>query len=416
MSAYTICLVVLLIVAIIVIVFLFIRNHRSGMPVLQSNDNSLQPVNIRITDDSKLLTKMVLVNHFADVPFDVAFKQNGLSDVIVRNSLEPVETFFRSILPNAPNGVRIVDSVQKTKEGVVFTLSEAGKNLLKIGKAEIMKTKDGTKWLPQIRGVEDKKIIELFKAKDLSKLVNITKLANAAVGIANIISNLDMVKKLEMLDKKIDFIIAGRHLDKKAELETCYRLVSEIKLICDKGDWEPKLYDIHTKLTNLKIAWKNEIEYKLNSIRNPYEKGLLKFIKEHKKATQFLPVLTRITLQMVLSEGSKDKAIYKAIDEIKELFFLSDFAVLFDFALCSAINHPISLEDDIRTIDLLIEEIKKKKEFLSNRNNDFSLDKYLSYLNHCKEKYQRLMEKRDSLDLPENDSGQSEIETRSDLV
>lgn len=398
-SIFIICSVL----AIVGIVYIFIFKRNAKKQVTDFVANSLGPVHPSMIDNSKLHTKRVLINHFADVPFEVAFKQNGLSEVIVRNSLEPVEAMFHELLPNAPNGVRIIESITKKDNRLIFDLSEAGKKLLQTGQAEIMKTNDGTKWLPQIRNVKNNKIIELFKAKDISKFSsvakNVTKLANVAVGVANIISNIDMVKKLEVLDKKVDFLIAGRHLDKKSELESCYRLVSEIKLICDTNECGDKLYDIHTKLTNLRVTWKNESEYKLNAIKNPYEKGFAKFLKEHDKVPRIF-----------LNEGSKDKAINSTLDEIKELLFLRDFAALFDFALCSAINHPILLEDDIHGIDLLIEEYKKKISFLSDKSKEPSLEKHLSYLNHFKLKYQYLLDNNDNIELPAVDDDQSLLE------
>jgi hypothetical protein len=105
----------------------------------------------------------------------------------------------------------------------------------------------------------------------LGKLANVV---GAVVAIANIVSAYDQVKRLENIEKKIDFLIQARRWDQLAKIESIYYQAKEIMARPDFGREEQReLHSLCLALRELRIAWRHEFEYKLEQIDAEREGG-----------------------------------------------------------------------------------------------------------------------------------------------
>lgn len=93
-------------------------------------------------------------------------------------------------------------------------------------------------------------------------------LSNAASGIiaaAHIISNYDMSVKIKEISKKLDYLVEGRLIDKKARLKAIYYHFHHIMHL-DSEQREFQLCLMHRELMELRYNWIMEIEHELEKV------------------------------------------------------------------------------------------------------------------------------------------------------
>jgi hypothetical protein len=172
------------------------------------------------------------------------------------------------------SGVQIVDSIRNiagTDEFAVVFTKEARRGL-KSGELRLMAKKGTDHFKSVLVSNETGKITNLADLVPKTRAEMATKyLSNAASGviaIAHIISNYDMSVKIKEISKKLDHLIEGRLIDKKARLMAIYYHLQHIMRLepAEREIQMSFLSLVHKELMELRYNWLMEIVHELNSI------------------------------------------------------------------------------------------------------------------------------------------------------
>jgi hypothetical protein len=201
------------------------------------------------------------------VSFDQALGSSALTDAIGEYSRKR----FAYDLGLDPGNIVIQGvSFAKGRESltVSYEFSKRGMRLWKAGKAVIPLDKHTGYALPVLSDKKTGEFIELAKGRklDLSKFA---QLSSILVSTAHVISNMDIVNRLEQIDRKLDVLVQGREIDQRAKLERIYqmareRLAGELRLedYEDMRRWRGELYE-------LRAIWREELYNAVRSAPNP---------------------------------------------------------------------------------------------------------------------------------------------------
>lgn len=252
-------------------------------------------------------------------------------------------------IPNVPGpGIQIVTAIMNianTNEfSVVFT--EEAKKRIASGELRLM-AKKGTNLNKAILVSKEKNTITnvLDVAQKTKGQMASEVLANAATGviaIAHIISNYDMSIQIKEISKKLDYLIEGRMIDKKARLKAIYYHFHHVMRL-DAEQRELQLCLMHKELMELRYNWTMEIQYELASIsddRNMFYKLL------------------------ALGKESGDLKNQEKVCALEQKMLLIDGCFKIDSVVCAMTGMKVNAEyelEGIRAVRALIEE--KYKEF-----------------------------------------------------
>ena len=173
-------------------------------------------------------------------------------------------------------GTNAVRFIQSTGEYVV-EFSEKGKELLQLGKATLMKSKETGRTITDLIGL-DGKIIE--KSREVGKWKSVTgKLASVSsmiVGAAHVISGADVARKLEDVRRDVKFLVEARKNTQLAELEAIFHKSKQrlAQPLTENGRTE--IRDFNCKLVRLRAEWRRDLECNLNNVTNANKVGRLK--------------------------------------------------------------------------------------------------------------------------------------------
>jgi hypothetical protein len=153
---------------------------------------------------------------------------------------------------------------------VAYEFSKGGTRMYRSGKAVIPLHKETGYLLPELSDKETGKLIELAKGRriDPSKFAQVSLIV---VSTAHVISGMDVVKRMEKLDRKLDVLLEGREFDQKAELEKIYQMARErLAGKVTEGDhqemlrWRGELYE-------LRSVWRQEFQALVANAPDPEE-------------------------------------------------------------------------------------------------------------------------------------------------
>ena len=180
------------------------------------------------------------------------------------------------------NAVRFV---QQTGEYVV-EFSDRGKQLLQVGKATLMRSKDTGRMVPTLLDVNGK-IIE--NAREVGKLKAVAgkmaSLTSFVVGAAHIISGADVAKTVRIVGRDVKFLIEGRKNEHLGEFEAAFRTA---KLRLGQAPSEAntaQLRGVMHKTAALRAMWRRDLETKLKNIQNPKDSSFLKRLFSRQRST-----------------------------------------------------------------------------------------------------------------------------------
>ena len=154
---------------------------------------------------------------------------------------------------------------------IAYEFSRRGMRLLKTGEAVIPLRDGGNYLMPMLSDRETGRFIELAKARriDPSKLAQISSIV---VSTAHVISGMDVVRKLEKLDRKLDVLLQGREIDQRVELEAIYQMARE-RLSGPVGAFDRQdMLRWRQDLYRLRAIWREELHELINSAPNPSDK------------------------------------------------------------------------------------------------------------------------------------------------
>src|SRR5208337_4289670 len=124
--------------------------------------------------------------------------------------------------------------------------------------------------LPVLSDPKTGKFIEHAKCRSIDPS-KVAQISSIVVSTAHVISGMDVVKRLERLDRKLDVLLQGREIDQRAELRSIYQMARE------RLSGPPRPFDIQDMLSwrqdlyRLRTTWREELHVLIKSAPDPTE-------------------------------------------------------------------------------------------------------------------------------------------------
>jgi hypothetical protein len=175
-------------------------------------------------------------------------------------------------ITNLPaSGVQIVTAIKNianTNEfSVVFT--KEAKDMLASGELRLMAKKGTNLFKANLVSNETNKVTNILdiaqKTKGQMASEVLSNAASGVIAVAHIISNYDMSVQIKEISKKLDYLVEGRLIDKKARLKAIYYHFHHIMHL-DSEQREFQLCLMHKELMELRYNWTMEIEQELGTV------------------------------------------------------------------------------------------------------------------------------------------------------
>ncbi len=222
----------------------------------------------------------------------------------------------------------------------------------------------------------------LFKKKNrklLPRLLNqkggmtrLTKLAGIAVNTAHIISGADQAKELNVIDKKIDYLLAVRKIDRLSKLESNFYLARELLAHSANPVNRSKILDLHREVIEMRTNWRNEIEQKLKHIEDPHSKSFFD--------------------KLFTTRKSRDKQVSTELSGFEEKIALIDFSLIYDIALCESIGHiNSSLRAEINRLEKTKNLLRQKVRYLTRAKDGGPIDNQVDQLDRIIRRYRNFL-------------------------
>lgn len=264
--------------------------------------------------------------------------------------IEGIPVEVQNALAPLTQSVRLIDSIQDVGRSgqIVWELSKEGKQAVKKGLSEIMKTKDGRSFLPITRDGA-KKFKELFKGRDPSELLKVTKLANVIVNAANIISGADQAKKLKIIGKKIDELLRRHDAELASRLEANFFLVKDILSSGEAESQRTMLLGVRKELYELRANWRGIIVARIDSTEDPNERLISRYLK---------------------TIGQKNRSVYEGLSFENEISLIE-----FSLALTMLIDSIVGITSDGLSFEIgeyrdILDEWKGKVKTISKDSEE----------------------------------------------
>lgn len=346
----------------------------------------------KATRPHPILAEQSLINSpIKDLSFEEALDIQAFGDSLVEKALDTLnENFLKEFgTKNLLYLDNISSSVKKIKNGVVWEISDKGKKLIKTGKAELVFHNKSGKLLPAIKDAKTGRFIEQFKGKVPNVGFRIVKLSNVLVNCAHIISGANISKRIKILDKKVEYLIAGRKIDQLSKIETNYNLARELLFCPLNGNDISTLKLLHKDNLELRSVWRREMELKLDKIEDPNNIIWIKKLFSRQKTRD-----NKLKQSIIECEFEK---------EIR----LIDFTIFFDLALCHAIGNSsafinTSLSDEIKRLNKIGKILNKKKSYIKETSKNDDVESVIKYLDYVNEKYSSFVPVDASQNMIEN--------------
>lgn len=295
------------------------------------------------------------------------------NDDLIGYNMNKSEEALKQIFNLSPgNGVKMLESVKVIKESnnIVWELSKEGKKALQAGKLEWVLDKKTKQYLPILRGAKGKKFTEMIRGAQPGKLAHVAKLTNIIVNAAHIISGADLSKKLNQANKKLDYLVEARKIDKLSELESLYYELQEIFNDSHLEEKRKLVYQIHNKIRKVRITCHNELEYQLNDIKDPKSNSNLAF-------------------QVIFGfDKSKDKKVFEEVSKLEDKLRFIDYCFALDFAICSSIDQDTSsLKNELDKFVETSAILESKKKYITGVFPEYRIDAHTEYFSSIPKKY-----------------------------
>lgn len=161
-------------------------------------------------------------------------------------------------------------SLSEHRDGVLvsYEFTKRGMRLWRSRKAFVPKRLGSDNLIPQLSDVQTGRFIEQAQGKRVDPS-HFAQVSSLVVSAAHVIAGMDMVERLERLDRKLDVLLHGREFDQMAELEKIYQMARERLsgplMVADRQDmlrWRGDLY-------RLRSVWRQELQQLIADSPNP---------------------------------------------------------------------------------------------------------------------------------------------------
>lgn len=252
-------------------------------------------------------------------------------------------------ITNLPGpGVQIVTAIKNianTNEfSVVFT--KEAKDMLASGELRLMAKKGTNLFKANLVSNETNKVTNILdiaqKTKGQMASEVLSNAASGVIAIAHIISNYDMSVQIKEISKKLDYLVEGRLIDKKARLKAIYYHFHHIMHL-DSEQREFQLCLMHKELMELRYNWTMEIEQELGTISD--DRNL--FFK----------------LLAIGKEGGDSKNMDK-VCALEQKMLLIDGCFKIDSVVCGMTGMKVNVEHELEGVRRIRSTLDEKyKEF-----------------------------------------------------
>lgn len=148
---------------------------------------------------------------------------------------------------------------------ITYNLSEKGLSRYRSGTADFALDKTGKK-LPTLRDSDTKEFLEQVRGKDVHFL-KAAEVSALIVSAAHVISGMDVVRRLERVDKKMNLLLARPAIEQYAKLRKIY-MMSRERLGGDLNDLNPIL-DYRGELLELRSERLEELRRSISNAPDP---------------------------------------------------------------------------------------------------------------------------------------------------
>lgn len=304
-------------------------------------------------------TKLV-VSPLKGLSFSQALSLIPLWDGIQRSSQEMVRSEFAARFGDgvvaATNAIQFIQSTGE----YVIEFSQRGRQMLEIGQATLMKSKETGRMIPKLIGI-DGKIIETGKEVGKLKTVmgKVASLSSMIVGAAHIISGADVAKKVGVVSRDVKFLIDARQNSQMARLESIFHAAQQILAapLTEHAEWE--IRRLMRQIAEIRATWRRDLETKLHHVNDPNSAG-------------FFQAYFR-------TQSSKDMQVVGGISEGQEDLALVEIAMVLQIALAepigdSAVFFEHGLPSELHLLRRTAELLEHKAKFISGQSPDVHVE------------------------------------------
>lgn len=304
---------------------------------------------VAVTDSTFLTNPKAAIT---EVSFDDAMRITPLLSQVSKQAQFSLRSHLVSHGCDVLAGALAGASLCFRRGAMVVRFSEKGRMMLNAGQLTMMK--GGLPTLVDASG----RVVE--QARRLGPLATSTRIAAnlwmAAVTIAHIISGADIAKKINKLDAKVDFLVAGRRIDQLARIEGVYRQAREILHLEQNSYTQWELQRLGRELFEVRSVWRREIAHHVGQLQKTEESenwlvGFFQDFTRKGKDEKVVSVVSACDAELQLISGSI--AIHLA---------LSQAAGTLDTFL------QVSLPDEITEMDRVRSLIHERRHFIHEKH------------------------------------------------
>jgi hypothetical protein len=249
------------------------------------------------------------------VSFEEAFETHALASAISDFGRESVAVGLGIDAANV--GLQALSLVERGGQLVMAVeFTEAGTGALNAGSAYIPLHGRSNSLLPMLADKETGQFLEIAKGKSLH-LLKLAEVSALVVSAAHIIAGMDVVKRLDKVDRKLEELLAGRVIDQRAKLKRIYLMAGELLAgVLTDGD-RSQLRGYRAELLDLRLGWQGELA---RSLRQAPDPDKVSWINRWTK----------------LGQGRREAKLKEALDDNADRLRLYRTAFLMDLCLAQS--------------------------------------------------------------------------------
>ncbi len=238
----------------------------------------------------------------------------------------------------------------------IAKFSAEAARLFKAGELRLLIDASGKK-LPTLVGASGKTVANARLLGPLAKGTTIAaNIATAAITVAHVVSGIDLAKKMDRLNGKVDFLVAGRRIDQLSRLEGVYRHAKEL-LHGGIDDYSQKeLHRLGRELFEIRSSWRGEISYHVSRLN-----------KASESVNQFIAFFESMTRK------SKDQKTADRVCACDTEIHLINVSIATHMALAQASGRldtflQVSLPDELEQIAVIRELLWSRRNFIHDKH------------------------------------------------
>jgi hypothetical protein len=277
------------------------------------------------------------------VTFDEAFQSDLLGREIRDYGIKRIAWEFGLDPANIA-----LNAVAFRQGALILQFSKLGQQLLKSGEAIIPIQRVSGKPLGVLQDADTGRFIEIAKGKTAG-LINLCQVSAIVISTAHIISSADNLKRLKVIDSKLDYLIRARSLDQHAELKTIYNRSRE---------------GVDGELTDHKRIQLSSYRDRLLQLRERWRLEIADLI-EHAPQTRMNVIIEHIPLVGKSVQKTKDRELLNHLNRTVPLIRHARLALFTDACLALHLGESQKLiehvvQDEARSWSLVLSSFTQK--------------------------------------------------------